>query len=216
MCVRACVRVRVRVCASGTGTSRPVDRPKSSSSSIDDEIDAEQGQNDAEGAAVRFLWLEKTADVTNTAIEIIVTLLMVYLIVEFNAIPYGCDAGVFTKCLAQYATAGGVEPDMLMSDCSDVRFKCYKSPAWNMIAYYNDTTTSITSVDKARYDQILATPDFKILVGLCSCIKGDYNEPYCDFDMRCVRTVPDLGLHSMAEYDLNSAHRYLPPAHPHS
>ena len=73
-----------------------------------------------------------------------------------------------------------------MSDCSDVRFKCYKSPIWKMMSYHLDNTTAIDAIKKAHYTKLALQPDFARLIELCSCIKDQYSQPYCNFTMRCV------------------------------
>jgi hypothetical protein len=47
-----------------------------------------------------------TAQLTNKSIELMVTLLMVYMIVEFNKLPNGCEQVVHAVCIAAYASGG--------------------------------------------------------------------------------------------------------------
>eukprot|EP00045_Choanoeca_perplexa_P006207 m.52590 g.52590 ORF g.52590 m.52590 type:complete len:300 (-) comp13512_c0_seq2:167-1066(-) len=125
------------------------------------------GMNKRVGICAKLkLLLKDPKAMSNKAIEICVTLLSLYLVVELNNIPQGCDT--LGPCLSQYIADGGdVEPDFPFSSCGQMTQACE-------LSFAKDLANPRTDVETQLAQELSPFVDF------CSCLL-DGASVFCEF-----------------------------------
>eukprot|EP00051_Salpingoeca_urceolata_P016899 m.227135 g.227135 ORF g.227135 m.227135 type:complete len:126 (+) comp18813_c0_seq1:296-673(+) len=82
---------------------------------------------------------------TNKAFEICILLVTVYILVELNQVPAGCDHS--HVCLAAYLADGGdAEPDYIVPSCAVLREQCARGYAYYLFQGNAKSTLSAAEV----------------------------------------------------------------------
>ncbi|EDQ88106.1 uncharacterized protein MONBRDRAFT_26668 [Monosiga brevicollis MX1] len=119
------------------------------------------------------LLLKDPKSMSNKAIEICVTLLSLYLIVELNNIPQEC--ALMSPCLTIYFDAGGsMDPSFPFASCGQMRRDCEVLP-WLSFSRY------LVSPEDDAESALADSPDLSPYVAFCECIDGSVDEVFCSF-----------------------------------
>eukprot|EP00051_Salpingoeca_urceolata_P016902 m.227165 g.227165 ORF g.227165 m.227165 type:complete len:282 (+) comp18813_c0_seq7:296-1141(+) len=112
---------------------------------------------------------------TNKAFEICILLVTVYILVELNQVPAGCDHS--HVCLAAYLADGGdAEPDYIVPSCAVLREQCARGYAYYL--FQGNAKSTLSAAELAIYNGA-----YKVHADFCGCMVEKVDESvYCDFN----------------------------------
>eukprot|EP00744_Colponema_vietnamica_P005073 GILI01007472.1.p1 GENE.GILI01007472.1~~GILI01007472.1.p1 ORF type:complete len:318 (-),score=42.67 GILI01007472.1:199-1152(-) len=123
-------------------------------------------------------------DYSSRVLEICVTLLLLYLIIELAFIKTPCSKDSLPECINRYVEAGGDYsslPDLAFNECDSLLYGCSVGSYWKMRQQKLQNQTSLDANAKKFYSSAALTT-YTPYFALCDCLiwagKGDSKASY--------------------------------------